>query len=80
MLIVILGVVFTESDWADGMVMYAVWGICLLIDWVVNAILLRCDGVAKRIVMGFVSVLINMLLIGMAFFVPVLIEAFGGRK
>lgn len=80
MLIVILGVVFTESDWTEGMVMYAVWGICILVDWVMNAILLRCDGVAKRIVIGFVSVLINILLIGMAFFVPVLIAAFGGRK
>ena len=77
MIVLVVGFVLTGSDFATGMVMYCIWGLCLIADWVVNTVLISCDGMTKRIVMGFAAMFLNVLLIGVVFMVPVLVEAFG---
>lgn len=77
MAVMITGFSLSASEAVEGMVMYGVWGICVLADWVVNAGLLRCDGIAKRVLIGFLTTLLNVLFIGIVFMIPVLIAAFG---
>lgn len=77
MLVLIAGFALTESDRTEGTVLYTLWGVCLAADWIVNALLLDCEGAAKRGVMGFTAMILNLVLIGMVFMVPVLIAAFG---
>lgn len=76
MLVLIAGFALTESDKLDGMALYTLWAGCLLADWAVNAVLLDCEGAAKRGVMGFAAMILNLLLIGAVFMVPVLAAAF----
>lgn len=76
MLVLIVGFAITESDKLDGVVLYTLWLGCLLADWVINAVLLDCEGAAKRGVMGFAAMFLNILLIGAVFMIPVLAAAF----
>ncbi len=76
MIVLIVGFALVGSDGIRGTVMYTVIAICVGVDWVLNTILLQCDDILKRIVMGFVDMLINVILIAIVFMVPVLITAF----
>lgn len=76
MLLLIIGFVISESEMVDGTMMYTIWGVCVILDWVANAILLRCEGIAKRVVVGLIATLLNILLIGAVFIIPVLITVF----
>lgn len=77
MFVLIAGFALTESDRMEGMVLYTLWGLCLVADWIINALLINCEGAAKRAVMGFAAMILNLLLIGMVFMIPVIIAAFG---
>lgn len=77
MLVLIAGFALTESDATEGVMLYTLWGLCLVADWIINALLIDCEGVAKRGVMGFAAMILNLLLIGMVFMIPVMIAAFG---
>lgn len=76
MLVLIAGFALMESDKVRGVVLYTMWGVCLLADWVINAVLLDCEGAAKRGVMGFAAMVMNLLLIGAVFMIPVLVAVF----
>ncbi len=76
MLVLIAGFALTESDATEGVMLYTLWAACLAADWIVNALLLDCEGAAKRGVMGFAAMILNLLLIGAVFMIPVLIAAF----
>lgn len=76
MLVLIAGFALMESDKVRGVVLYTMWGVCLLADWVINAVLLDCEGAAKRGVMGFAAMVMNLLLIGAVFMIPVLAAVF----
>lgn len=76
MAVLIVGFAMTESENIDGMVMYGIWGICVLADWILNAVLITCTGVVKRTVMGFITAVLNVLLISVVFIVPILIAVF----
>lgn len=77
MFVLIAGFALTESDRMEGMVLYTLWGLCLVADWIINALLINCEGAAKRAVMGFAAMILNLLLIGVVFMIPVLMAAFG---
>lgn len=76
MAVLIIGFALTESENIDGMVMYGIWGICVLADWILNAVLITCTGAVKRTVMGFIAAVLNVLLISVVFIVPILIAVF----
>lgn len=76
MALLIVLFVIAESEAIEGMVMYTAWAICVAADWVVNAILITCDGAAKSAVLGFVASLLNVLFIAIVFWVPILISVF----
>lgn len=76
MALLIVGFALTESENIDGMVMYGIWGICMVVDWILNAVLISCSGIVKRIVMGFLSALFNVILISAVFIIPILIAVF----
>lgn len=75
MIVLIAGFAISGAGWFEGMVLYGIWGICLLVDWVLNIALVTCEGMAKRGVMGFVAVVLNVVLIGVLFMIPVLMAA-----
>lgn len=77
--VLITGFAVTGSDRLTGAVLFGFWAVCLIAAWILNALLLPCDGMAKRIVMGFVSLLLNVILIGIVFMIPVLLAAFFPR-
>lgn len=74
--VLILGFALTEMESITGVVLYSVWGICVAVDWIINAVLLRCDNIFKRIVMGFVSSVLNVIFFGILFIVPILLSIF----
>lgn len=76
MAVMITGFSLSASTAVEGVVMYGVWGICVIVDWVVNAVLLNDDSMGRRIAFGFVTTLLNVILIGIVFMVPVVIAAF----
>lgn len=76
MAVLIVGFAMTESENIDGMVMYGIWGICVLADWILNAVLITCTSAVKRTVMGFITAVLNVLLISVVFIVPILIAVF----
>lgn len=76
LVILIVGFILAESEAISGTVMYTAFVICLVADWVVNAILLPCDDLLKRIVMGFLDMVINVFCVAIVFIVPVLIKVF----
>lgn len=74
MAVLIVTVALTGSADITGVVMYTVWGICVAVAWIVNTVLISCEDIFKRIVMGFLATLFNVLLVVVAFMAPVLIE------
>ncbi len=77
--VLIIGFAVTGSDQLTGVVLFGFWAACLIAGWILNALLLPCGGAVKRIVMGFVSLLLNVILIGVVFMIPVLLAAFFPR-
>lgn len=75
MAVVIIGISLTASDSVSGTMMYGTWAICVAVDWIVNAVLIKCE-ILKRIVMGFVVTILNILAIGIVFIIPILISVF----
>lgn len=76
LIILIVGFLLAQSEYISGTVMYTAFVICLVADWIANAILLQCDDILKRIVMGFLDMVINAVFIAVVFMVPVLIKVF----
>ncbi len=76
MAVLIVGFALAGSDGIQGTVLYTTIAICAVVDWVLNTILLQCDDILKRIVMGFVDMLLNVVVIAVVFMVPVLMAAF----
>ena len=74
MVVLIAGVVLTGSGGFTGIVLYSIWGICGIVEWVINAILLQCEDILKRIVMGFVAAVMNIILVAVVFMIPVLLQ------
>ncbi len=74
--VLIIGFALTEMDSITGIRLYSVWGICIAVDWGINAVLLRCEDILKRIVMGFVVSVLNLILIAIIFMVPILLAVF----
>lgn len=74
--ILIVGFLLAESEMISGTVMYTAFAICLVADWVVNAILLPCDDLLKRIVMGFFDMLINVFFVAVVFIIPIMMKVF----
>lgn len=74
--VLIVGFALTESENITGVVLYGAWGICGAVDWVINAVLVRCEDILKRIVMGFVASVLNILFIAVVFIVPILLAVF----
>lgn len=79
LVVMIAGFAVMGSGTASEAVKYSVLVVCFLAAWFGNAVLIKCDGVAKRIVMGLVAVLFNILLIGTVFMIPVLMAAFNPK-
>lgn len=65
-----------SEEITTGVVMYTVWGLCVVAVWIVNTVLISCEDIFKRIVMGFLTTLFNVILIAVVFVVPVLITVF----
>lgn len=76
MAVLIVGFALTESENISGVVMYSIWVLCVVADWIVNAVLFSCESILKRIAVGFVTMLFNVVLIAIVFIVPILIGAF----
>ncbi len=74
MVVLIAGVVLTGSGGFTGAVLYSIWGICVVAEWVINAILLQCEDILKRIVMGFAAAVVNIILVAVVFMIPVLLQ------
>lgn len=74
--VMIAGFAVMGSDAVSEAVKYGVLVVCFLAGWAGNAVLIKCDGVAKRVVMGAVAMLFNILLIGIVFMIPILIAVF----
>lgn len=74
-LVLITAVALTGSGRFTGVVLYSIWGICVAVDWVVNAVLLQCGDILKRVVMGFVAAVVNFVLVAAVFMIPVLLQA-----
>lgn len=79
LVLLIIGFAVTGSDQLTGTALFGFWAVCLIAVWILNALLLPCEGAAKRIVMGFVLMILNVILIGVVFMIPVLIAAFFPR-
>ncbi len=77
--VLIIGFAVTGSDQLTGALLFGFWAGCLIAVWILNALLLPCDGAVKRIVMGFVSLVLNVILIGIVFMIPVLLAVFFPR-
>ncbi len=65
-----------SEEVTTGVVMYTVWGLCVAADWIVNTVLISCEDIFKRIVMGFLTTLFNVIFIAVVFVVPILIAVF----
>lgn len=76
MLLVIAGFSITSMDIVDGVTMYMIWGICVVADWIVNAVVLPCESTIKRVIMGLAATMIHILLIGIVFVGAVLLQVF----
>lgn len=76
LVVMIAGFALMGSGSAEGVMRYGIVAGCFLAGWAGNALLIKCDGVAKRIVMGLAAMILNIILIGIVFMVPVLMAAF----
>lgn len=74
MVVLIAGVALTGSGGFTGVVLYSIWGICVIAEWVVNAVLLPCEDILKRVVMGFVAAAVNLILVAIVFMIPILLQ------
>ncbi len=72
--VLITGVALTGSGGFTGVVLYSIWGICVIADWVINAVLLSCEDILKRVVMGFVAAVVNIMLVAIVFMIPILLQ------
>lgn len=75
LVVLIAGFAVTGAGWFEGMTLYGFWGLCLVGDWILNISLIPCEGMAKRGVLGFVTVVLNVVLVGAVFMIPVLMAA-----
>ncbi len=74
MVVLIVGVALTGSGGFSGVVLYSIWGICVIAEWVVNAVLLPCEDILKRVVMGVVAAAVNLILVAIVFMIPILLQ------
>lgn len=65
-----------ESEDIAGVRMYTLLGICAAADWVINTILISCETMFRRIVMGFVAALFHVIYTVAAFMLPILANVF----
>ncbi len=72
--VLVVGVVLTSSGGFTGVVLYSIWGICVIAEWVINAVLLPCEDILKRVVMGFVAAVVNLILVAIVFMIPILLQ------
>ena len=72
--VLVAGVALTSFGGFTGVVLYSVWGICVIAEWIVNAVLLQCEDILKRVVMGFVAAVVNLILVAIVFMIPVLLQ------
>lgn len=72
--VLITGVALTGSGGFTGVVLYSIWGICVIADWVINTVLLSCEDILKRVVMGFVAAVVNIMLVAIVFMIPILLQ------
>lgn len=72
--VLITGVALTGSGGFTGVVLYSIWGICVIVDWVINTVLLSCEDILKRVVMGFVAAVVNIMLVAIVFMIPILLQ------
>lgn len=79
LVLLLRGFAVTGSDQLTGTALFGFWAVCLIAAWIMNVFFLPCEGAAKRIMMGFVSIILNVILIGVVFMIPVLIAAFFPR-
>ncbi|MCI8364446.1 MAG: hypothetical protein HFG34_05795 [Eubacterium sp.] len=75
MVVLIAGVVLTGSGGFTGVVLYSIWGICVIAEWGGNAVLLSCEDILKRVVMGFVAAVMNIIFVAIVFMIPILLQA-----
>lgn len=75
LVVLIAGFAVTGAGWFEGMTLYGFWGLCFVGDWILNISLIPCEGMAKRGVLGFVTVVLNVVLVGAVFMIPVLMAA-----
>ncbi|MGN1205663.1 MAG: hypothetical protein ACI4SQ_01605, partial [Eubacterium sp.] len=62
-----------ESEIITGTVMYTLWIVCLLADWGLNVYLLKVEKIGKRIGLGALAMIVNVLLIAIVYLVPILL-------
>ena len=55
------------------MVLYTLWIACLLADWGLNIYLLKLESIGKRIGLGALAMIVNVLLIAVVYLVPILV-------
>lgn len=72
MILLIIGFLLGESDTIDGTVLYTLWIVCLLADWGLNIYLLKLESIGKRIGLGALAMIVNVLLIAVVYLVPIL--------
>ena len=73
MIVLIIGFLLGESDTIDGTVLYTLWIVCLLADWGLNIYLLKLESIGKRIGLGALAMIVNVLLIAVVYLVPILV-------
>lgn len=73
MIVLIIGFLLGESDVISGTVLYTLWIVCLLADWGLNIYLLKVEKIGKRIGLGALAMIVNVLLIAVVYLVPILV-------
>ena len=72
--VLVAGVALTSFGGFTGVVLSSIWGICVIAEWILNAVLLQCEDILKRIVMGFVAAVVNLILVAIVFMIPILLQ------
>lgn len=72
--VLIAGVALTSFGGFTGVVLYSIWGTCVIVEWILNAVLLQCEDILKRVVMGFVAAVVNLILVAIVFMIPILLQ------
>ncbi len=76
MAVLIVGISLVGTEDISSVRMYTLLAICVAVDWIVNTVLITREDIFKRIVMGFLTTLFNVVLVAVVFFVPVLVSVF----